>query len=217
MRTGQMSSQAAHSDGRVGELALALVPHQRRQHRADRPAVDPVVGVAADLAVDGADVLACAAADAAQHILVLEFAIARRPLSTSTRCCSSVRRLVRRRGPRQRDVRRLGWPVPGPSGAARAPPGRRTAVRRARSPSAHVDAGSVVVIRALPSFVTSTTVPVSTTPKFAPVIPRPPGRTTRGARSGPTPSASPARRSSRPATRLSDCRTCSRFRWIAGR
>ena len=44
---------------------------QRREHRADRAAVDPAVGVAADLAVDGAHVEAGAAADAVEDLLQL--------------------------------------------------------------------------------------------------------------------------------------------------
>ena len=69
--TGQMSSHAAHRlDACATSMPSAVRLEERRQHGADRAAVDPAVGVAADLAVHGADVLAGAAADAVQDLLV---------------------------------------------------------------------------------------------------------------------------------------------------
>ncbi len=58
---------------RVRELRrfLVRVGEQRREHRADRSAVDPAVRVATDLAVHGADVQARAAPDARQDLLHL--------------------------------------------------------------------------------------------------------------------------------------------------
>ena len=59
---------------RVGELGRLLVlasASSGREHRADRAAVHPAVGVAADLAVHGAHVQARAAADARQDLLQL--------------------------------------------------------------------------------------------------------------------------------------------------
>ena len=43
----------------------------RRQHGSHRSGIDPAVGVAADRLIDRAMVHACAAADAAQHVLEL--------------------------------------------------------------------------------------------------------------------------------------------------
>src|SRR5438045_1862150 len=58
-----LAAGAAQRRG-LGEVpALGAARQQRRQHGAHRAAVDGVVGVAADPAVDGADVEAGAAAD----------------------------------------------------------------------------------------------------------------------------------------------------------
>ena len=161
MPTGQTSSQAPHRLEACGELAAVLLAlEQRRQHRADGAAVDPAVGVAADLAVDRADVLAGAAADAAQHVLVVASRRARRARCRRARGASPRARRARPGGAAR--LMRLtyvetSWPVPR-AGEQRDEHrrGRRAAARAARCPSARRGCGAArSTRRALPSFVTA--------------------------------------------------------------
>ena len=85
--TGQTSSHARAQRRRVAKLLVAV--EERRQHRADRAAVDPPVGGAAHLPVDRAHVLAGAAADAVEDAPVRRLAHPQRPLSRITTCISS--------------------------------------------------------------------------------------------------------------------------------
>ena len=72
--------------GRFGQIAPLLEAFQQgRDHRADGPGVHPAVGVAADVAVDGAALNARAAADAVKDFLYLPPRRRERPLSTMTR------------------------------------------------------------------------------------------------------------------------------------
>ena len=75
LQIGQRDLHRTHDAALIAErrrrrqvLRLVEPDVHRRQDRADRPRIDPAVGVAADVLVDGAMVHAGAAADAAQRL-----------------------------------------------------------------------------------------------------------------------------------------------------
>ena len=161
--TGQTSSQAPQSVEAYGSDAAA--PRSPAscgcEDRADRPGVDRVVGVPAGLPVDGADVDAGRAADAAERRPSL--GIGERPRPARVEQHEVERRSARR--PRARRSRATctgssARPSPSAAGAAGARRGRATRATTFSIPITVISvSGSVVHIRPLPSDSTTQTVP----------------------------------------------------------